>query len=58
MIEFLDDNKMRYIVIDFGHCFTGNAWTESLRNSRVNNNLMPIFWFVKSHIKVFDEFEV
>jgi hypothetical protein len=57
MIEILPDNKVRYIIIDFGHCFTSNNWNESLQNSKEISQLMPIFWFCKENIKQIHRFE-
>jgi len=54
MIEFLSDNKMKYIMIDFGHCFTDHVWDENiLRNKRDSMYIMRVFDFIKRRVADF-----
>lgn len=44
MIEFLSDNRTKYWMIDFSHCFAGIDWNETLLASRKNDQqIMPRF---------------
>lgn len=60
MIEFLSDDRIRYWMIDFSHCFTGNDWTEtSLAREKHKLEVMPRFngFFEKyvTNIQGFDD---
>lgn len=44
MIEFLSNDRIRYWMIDFSHCFTGVDWTEtSLAREKHKQEVMPRF---------------
>lgn len=44
MIEFLSNDRIRYWMVDFSHCFTGSDWTESsLAIEKHSLGLMPMF---------------
>lgn len=57
MIDFLPNNKIKYMMIDFGHCFTNNEWNENLQNSINSTNMMGVFNFIKRHVRDFVDFE-
>lgn len=57
MIEVLPNNRLKYYMIDFGHCFTGNSWDSNLR-SRINDlNFMAIFDYITKYLKDLDKFK-
>jgi hypothetical protein len=56
MIEFLPNEEIRYVMIDFGHCFTGNAWDKTLDNNKNSVNMMRVFYYIKWQIKEFNDF--
>lgn len=57
MLQLLPKNQMRYVMIDFGHCFGGDSWNESLAGQEDNNNLMPFFPYFLGHINRLTNFE-
>ncbi|MGI0082325.1 MAG: HipA family kinase, partial [Nitrosopumilaceae archaeon] len=57
MIEFLPQNQIRYIMIDFGHCFTGNNWNQDLQNAINRQDLMGVFDFIRRQLISINEFE-
>jgi hypothetical protein len=58
MIEYVAHNKIRYHMVDFGHCFTGNGWDEGLENRKNDLQLMNVFQFFDQYIKDFDKYEI
>ncbi len=58
MIEALAHNKIRYYMVDFGHCFTGNGWDEGIENSKDNLQLTDLLQFFYQYIKDFGKFEI
>jgi hypothetical protein len=57
MLELLPKNKMRYVMIDFGHCLTGNVWDQTLQIQMANANLMPFYTYFLGHINQLEDFE-
>jgi hypothetical protein len=57
MLQLLPRNQMRYIMVDFGHCFTGNAWNEGLAATENNQGLMRVFRFLRTYITRLTNFE-
>lgn len=57
MIEFLPNKKIKYHMIDFGHCFTGSTWNQGLEQSKNNENLMAIFPFIRRWLINIDGFD-
>jgi hypothetical protein len=57
MVEFLPYNKMRYYIVDFGHCFTGDSWDGTLKNSKNITQLMGVFEFFRTHVNDISVFE-
>jgi len=57
MIQILNDSQMKFIMIDFGHCFTNNTWDQKLNEVKNSENLVPIFPFIKNRLIDFKEFE-
>jgi len=58
MFAILPRNKMRYTVIDFSHCFTGENWTaENLEKQQKNKNVVNNFPFIENMLKDSEQFE-
>lgn len=57
MIEFLPDNKMRFVIIDFGHCFTGPSWNTTLQESKSKEEIMSAFPFILRRLIGMNGFE-
>ena len=57
MLELLEDNKIRYWMVDFGHCFLDNNWNiERLMQESKKQNLMNIYKFIKEKIDNIQDF--
>lgn len=57
MLELLKEDKIRYWMVDFGHCFLNNNWNiESLNQESKKQNLMNVFKFIKERIDNIKDF--
>jgi len=58
MLQLLPKNEIRYWMVDFGHCFINNSWTEdSLKNKKEDTELMKVFSFIKNNLDTFQKFQ-
>jgi hypothetical protein len=57
MIEILPGKKLKYYMIDFGHCLKSNVWGMELQQSINDQNLAPHFEFFKNYINDFNKFQ-
>lgn len=57
MFQLLDDDKIQYWMVDFGHCFLHNNWTAiELEGKRKQEELVNMLGYVKERITKFDDF--
>lgn len=57
MIEVLPGQKLRFHIIDFGHCFVDNNWT-GLNNRIQEMNLMNYLPYFQRYLNKIESFEV
>lgn len=57
MLELLENDQVRYWMIDFGHCFLNSSWTiESLKKESEQEKLMNVFPYLKEKIETLADF--
>jgi len=57
MLELLENDQVRYWMVDLGHCFLDNNWTiERLKKEAEQEKLMDVFPYIKERIDTLEDF--
>lgn len=56
MIQLLPNNKMKFHMVDFGHCFSGPSWNVNIKTEINSNSLMATFSFILRYLKELKKF--